>query len=73
MNCIVKREGSMGSIFLGGLEAARDLSTLDDNNIGAVLTIISHENVSFDRSIKHMVLMYMYLSKYINADDREFQ
>lgn len=55
MNCIIQKEGDLGAIYLGSLEAAKNTTKLKENDIRAVLTIISQVEVSFNDPIKHLV------------------
>lgn len=55
MHCIIQPVDGRGGLWLGNLASAKNRSGLDQRGIGAVLTVMSDKEVSFDNSIVQLV------------------
>lgn len=57
MNCILEPADTVGGLYLGDLDAASDVTFLENHKISAVLTVAYGTRLSYPKSFTHNVIM----------------
>lgn len=56
MNCIIKPVSGVGGLYLGNIESASNGKLLGYHDIGAILSVMSTKDYSYDSHIAHKVV-----------------